>query len=90
MFGSKQGYTLPLTITILLVIGYLSFSFYEMVKRERMESFRRYKDVQSTLELESATNYAFYRMSTAKEPWRTDSLLHTSKDGKIKFFIKKE
>lgn len=88
MFGSKQGYTLPLTIVILLVIGYLSFSFYEMVKRERMESFRRYKDVQSTLELESAANYAFYRMSIAKEPWRTDSLLHTSKDGNIKFFIR--
>lgn len=88
MSGSKQGYTLPLTITILLVIGYLSCSFYEMVKRERLESFRRYKEVQSILELESATNYAFYRMSSENEPWRTDSLQHISKDGKIKFFIK--
>lgn len=88
MLGSKRGYTLPLTITILFVIGILSVSFYDMVKRERQESFRRYKDAQSTLELESAANYAFYRMSTAKEPWRTDSLLHTSKDGKIKFHIR--
>lgn len=88
MFGSKRGYTLPLTIVILLIIGFLSFSFYDMVKRERMESFRRYGSAYASLEFESAANYAFYRMATAKEPWRTDSLRHSSKDGKIQFIIR--
>lgn len=88
MFGSKQGYTLPLTITILLVIGYLSFSFYEMVKRERQDSFRRYKNIQAELELESAANYSFYRMAQEGKPWRTDSLTYSTKDGTIGFFIR--
>lgn len=90
MFGSKSGYTLPLTIVILLIIGILSFSFYDMVKRERMDSFRRYRSAYASLEFESAANYAFYRMAIAKEPWRTDSLRYSSKDGHIQFLIKQE
>lgn len=86
-FGNKHGFTLPLTIVILAIIGILSFSLYDMVKRERIESYRRFKDAQSTLELESAANYAFYRMNAEKKPWRTDSLNHTSKDGHIQFSL---
>lgn len=39
------------------------------------------------LELESAANYAFYRMSHADEPWRTDSLKHIVHNNHISFFI---
>ena len=86
-FGDKRGFTLPLTIVILVVIGFLIFSLYDMVKRERMESFRRYKEIQAELEFESGANYAFYRMQKEGKPWRTDSLQHTSKNGKISFTL---
>lgn len=58
-----------------------------MVKRERMESARRYKKLQAELELESGVNYAFYRMQKEGKPWRTDSLQHSSKDRAINFTL---
>lgn len=85
--GNKRGYTLPLTIAILVVIGFLASSFYTMVKNERIESFKRFSDAQATLELESGVNYAFYRMQSERKPWRTDSLQHISKDGSIRFSL---
>ena len=85
--GNKRGYTLPLTITILVVIGFLASTFYTMVKNERIESFKRISDAQATLELESGVNYAFYRMQSERKPWRTDSLQHVSKDGSIRFSL---
>ena len=83
----KLGFTLPLTIAILVVIGFLVSTFYGMIKNERIESFRRYSDAQATLELESGVNYAFYRMQEEHKPWRTDSLQYTSKDGNIRFSL---
>ena len=85
--GNKRGYTLPLTIAILVVIGFLASTFYTMVKNERIESFKRFSDAQATLELESGVNYAFYRMQSERKPWRTDSLQHVSKDGSIRFSL---
>jgi hypothetical protein len=85
--GNKRGYTLPLTIAILVVIGFLASTFYTMVKNERIESFKRFSDAQATLELESGVNYAFYRMQSERRPWRTDSLQHVSKDGSIRFSL---
>lgn len=85
--ANKRGFTLPFTIAILVVIGFLISSFYTMIKNERIESFRRFSDSQATLELESGVNYAFFRMQNAHKPWRTDSLQHTSKDGNIHFSI---
>lgn len=58
-----------------------------MVKRERMESARRYKKLQAELELESGVNYAFYRMQKEGKPWRTDSLEHSSLDKQINFIL---
>ena len=72
--NKKHGFTLPLTIAILVIIGFLVSTFYTMVKNERMESFRRFSDAQATLELESGVNYAFYRMQNEYKPWRTESL----------------
>lgn len=83
----KRGFTLPLTIAILVIIGFLVSSFYTMVKNERIESARRFSDAQATLELESGVNYAFSRMQSEHKPWRTDSLQHTSKDGNIRFSL---
>lgn len=83
----KRGFTLPLTIVILVAIAFLSFSLYDMVRRERMESFRRFTDIRAELEFESGANYAFYRMQKEGKPWRTDSLSHTSKDGNISFSL---
>ena len=85
--NKKHGFTLPLTIAILVIIGFLVSTFYTMVKNERMESFRRFSDAQATLELESGVNYAFYRMQNEYKPWRTDSLLHTSNDSTIHFAL---
>jgi hypothetical protein len=85
--ANKRGFTLPFTIAILVIIGYLISSFYTMIKNERIESFRRFSDAQATLELESGVNYAFYRMQSEHKPWRTDSLQHTNKDGSIHFSI---
>ena len=85
--GNKRGYTLPLTIAILVVIGFLASTFYTMVKNERIESFKRFSDAQATLELESGVNYAFFRMQSERRPWRTDSLQHVSKDGSIRFSL---
>ena len=85
--GNKRGYTLPLTIAILVVIGFLASTFYTMVKNERIESFKRFSDAQATLELESGVNYAFYRMQSERKPWRTDSLQHVSKDESIRFSL---
>jgi len=85
--SDKRGFTLPLTIAILVIIGFLVSSFYFMVKNERIESSRRFSDSQATLELESGVNYAFFRMRNEHKPWRTDSLQHSSKDGKINFSI---
>lgn len=85
--ANKRGFTLPLTIAILVVIGFLASSFYTMVKNERIESFRRFSEAQTTLELESGVNYAFYRMQNERKPWRTDSLQHTSKDENIRFSL---
>lgn len=86
-FGNKRGFTLPLTIVLLVFISFLTFSLYDMVKRERMESARRYKKLQAELELESGVNYAFYRMQKEGKPWRTDSLQHSSKDRSINFTL---
>ena len=83
----QSGFTLPLTIAILVVIGFLVSTFYTMVKNERVESFRRFSDAQATLELESGVNYAFFRMQNEHKPWRTDGLQHESKDGNIHFSI---
>lgn len=85
--SNKRGFTLPLTIAILVIIGFLVSTFYTMVKNERMESFRRFSDAQATLELESGVNYAFYRMQNEHKPWRTDSLLHTSNDSSVHFAL---
>lgn len=85
--SNKRGFTLPLTIAILVIIGFLVSTFYTMVKSERIESFKRYSDAQATLELESGVNYAFYRMQDEHMPWRTDSLLHTSNDSSIHFAL---
>lgn len=85
--SQKHGFTLPLTITILAIIGILVSSFYTMVKNERIESFRRYSDAQAILELESGVNYAFHRMQTEHKPWRTDSLKHASNDSNILFSL---
>ena len=85
--ANKRGFTLPLTIGILVVIGFLTSSFYTMVKNERIESFKRFSDAQATLELESGVNYAFYRMQNEHGPWRTDSLQHTSNDSCIRFSL---
>ena len=85
--ANKRGFTLPLTIAILVIIGFLASSFYIMVKNERIESSRRFTKAQATLELESGVNYAFYRMQREHKPWRTDSLQHTSKDGSIHFSL---
>ena len=84
---SRDGFTLPLTIVILVVIGILISSFYGMVKSERIESSRRFRESQTLLEFESGINYAFYRMQQEHKPWRTDSLLHSSADGNIRFSI---
>ena len=86
-FSKKNGFTLPLTIVILIVIGALATSFYNMVKSERIESYRRFTTIQNELELESGTNYAFFRMQKENKPWRTDSLCHTSQNGTIHFCI---
>ena len=83
----KSGFTLPLTIAILVIIGFLISSFYTMIKNERIESSRRFNDTQTTLELESGVNYAFFRMQSEHSPWRTDCLQHTSKDGSIHFSL---
>ena len=85
--SNKRGFTLPLTIGLLVIVGFLVSSFYTMVKNERTESFRRFTDAQATLELESGVNYAFFRMQAAHKPWRTDSLQHTSQDGNIRFSL---
>lgn len=85
--GNKQGFTLPLTIVLLVFISYLIFSLYGMVKQERTESFRRYKKAEANLELESGINYAFYRMQNESKPWRTDSLQHSSTNGQINFTL---
>jgi hypothetical protein len=85
--GNNRGFTLPLTIAILVIIGFLVSSFYTMVKNERIESFRRLTDAQATLELESGVNYAFYRMQNEYKPWRPDSLQHENKDGNIHFSL---
>lgn len=85
--SKKRGFTLPLTIAILVIIGFLVSSFYTMVKNERIESFRRFSDAQAILELESGVNYAFYRMQNEHKPWRTDYLQHVSNDGNIHFSI---
>jgi Tfp pilus assembly protein PilX len=85
--SKKRGFTLPLTIAILVIIGFLVSTFYTMVKSERIESFKRYSDAQATLELESGVNYAFYRMQNEHKPWRTDSLQHTSNDSSILFAL---
>ena len=85
--ANKRGFTLPLTIAILVIIGFLASSFYIMVKNERIESSRRFTKAQATLELESGVNYALYRMQREHKPWRTDSLQHVSKDGSIRFSL---
>lgn len=87
-FNDKRGFTLPLTIVILVVVGILAASFYGMVKSERIETFHRYQKAQSVLELESGVNYAFYRMQEQHKPWRTDSLRHASPDSSIRFSMK--
>lgn len=84
---ARSGFTLPLTIVIITVIGFLVSAFYTMVKSERMESARRFKDSQSLLEFESGINYAFYRMQNEHKPWRTDSLMHASASGNILFSL---
>ena len=83
----KRGFTLPLTIAILVIIGFLVSSFYTMVKNERIESARRFSDAQATLELESGVNYAFFHMQAERKPWRTDSLQHSNKDENIRFSL---
>ena len=56
-YNSRQGYTLPLTIVHLVVISTLAISLYEMVKAERMESFRRF---QKELSMETALDSRYH------------------------------
>lgn len=84
---NKQGFTLPLTIILLLFISFLVFSFYEMVKQERIESHHRLTKLQASLELESGVNYAIYRMQQESKPWRIDFLQHFSYKDYIKFSL---
>ena len=84
-FRDRRGFTLPLTIIVIVVIGILASTFYGMVKSERIETFHRFQETQATLELESGVNYAFFRMQEEHKPWRTDSLEHASPDSSIRF-----
>ena len=86
-FRARNGYTLALTLVILVVIGFLVSTFYGMVKSERIESCHRFRIAQAELEFESGINYAFYRMQSEHKPWRTDSLQHASANGNIRFSL---
>ena len=50
-----------------------------------MESFRWFQKDQNELSMETALDYAFYRMESEKDPWRTDSLSYTTNMGNIRF-----
>ncbi|MCF0215767.1 MAG: hypothetical protein HUK21_04780 [Fibrobacteraceae bacterium] len=81
----KCGFTMVVTMVLLSILGTLAMTIYGMVKAERMESFRWFQKDQNELSMETALDYAFYRMENNKEPWRTDSLSYTTNMGNIRF-----
>ena len=46
-FRDRRGFTLPLTIIVIVVIGILASTFYGMVKSERIETFHRFQETQA-------------------------------------------
>jgi hypothetical protein len=81
------GFTLPLALVILAVMGNIALVIFSMVKSERVESFRRYTKIQAELNTESGIDFALNRMNTESSPWRTDSLHYISPDNSVTFTL---
>ena len=82
------GYTLLLTIVLLLVVSNLIATVWQLVKSEREESFRRYKRDQSELNVESGINYALNQIKICNRPWRTNGLWHEAVDRDVSYVLK--
>lgn len=85
--GCSGGFTLPLALVILAVMGNIALVIFSMVKSERVESFRRYTKIQAELNTESGIDFALNRMNTESSPWRTDSLHYISPDNSVTFTL---
>lgn len=85
--GCSGGFTLPLALVILAVMGNIALVIFSMVKSERVESFRRYTKIQAELNTESGIDFALNRMETTSSPWRTDSLHYISPDSSVTFTL---
>jgi len=85
--GAKDGVALPLALALILVLGLLAASVFEMLYSERMESLRQARRVQSELSAESGLSYALYRFASEDEPWRTSELRHFAVDSAVAFRV---
>ena len=85
--GCSGGFTLPLALVILAVMGNIALVIFSMVKSERVESFRRYTKIQAELNIESGIDFALNKMETESSPWRTDSLHYISPDSSVTFTL---
>ena len=85
--GRCCGFTLPLAIVILAVMGNIALVIFTMVKAERVESFRRYTKCQAELNIESGLDFAFARIQSASQPWRTEGLQYNSPDSSVSFSL---
>lgn len=81
------GFTLPLALVILAVMGNIALVIFSMVKSERVESFRRYTKIQAELNIESGIDFTLNKMETESTPWRTDSLHYISPDSSVTFTL---
>lgn len=85
--GKSGGFTLPLALVILAVMGNIALVIFSMVKSERVESFKRYTKIQAELNIESGIDFALNKMETESSPWRTDSLHYISPDSSVTFTL---
>lgn len=83
----KRGIALPLTLTVILVLGIFAGSFYEMVASEKREVARRHAKTQAYFSALSALEYASYRMQENNEPWRSKGVDHANADSSITFTL---
>ena len=54
---NKKGIVIPLVLGILLILGFLANSFYQMVLTEKNEEWRRYQKTQAEFSILSGIEY---------------------------------
>lgn len=84
---NKKGIVIPLVLGILLILGFLANSFYQMVLTEKNEEWRRYQKTQAEFSILSGIEYTSKKIKQSKEPWRTSELKHASSDSAVVFSV---